>query len=57
MEMICSLVVFVEVAAIKFSVQNEYLTLRVCARTSRRDLHREGKINHRQIGCCELLVC
>jgi len=34
MGMIYSLLVFVKVAAIKFRVQSEYLTLRVCARTS-----------------------
>ena len=44
MEMIYSLLVFVKIAAIKFRVQSEYLTLRVCARTSQGICIENGKL-------------
>jgi hypothetical protein len=51
MEMVYSLLVFANVE-IKFRVQNEDL---VCVWA--RDLHRERKINPRQVGRCELVMC
>lgn len=50
MEMVYSLLIFVNVAAITFCVQSEYMTLHVCVRADfARDLRRERKINPRQI--------